>query len=128
MNAPQTPGNWFYVSRPPYSYAIFGTSEQTPAFVMRCDRAGRVIALGRISNQTAQQPMQLLTETTTRQLTASPRRDSVGSQLAAELAAADSLLDAMAISKGRFAVETAGEATLYLPSWPEVTRLIEDCR
>ncbi len=42
--------------------------------------------------------------------------------------AGDPLLDAMALSKGRFAVETQGMPTLYLPSWAEVTRVIEDCR
>lgn len=44
------------------------------------------------------------------------------------LPANDPILDAMAFSKGRFAIETAGQQTLYLPSWPEVTRVIEDCR
>ncbi len=48
--------------------------------------------------------------------------------LAITLNARDPLFDAMAISKGRFAVEVGGEATLYVPSWPEVTRVIEDCR
>ena len=47
---------------------------------------------------------------------------------AAGLPARDPLLDAMAFSKGRFAVEVAGLPTLYLPSWIEVSRVIEDCR
>ena len=42
--------------------------------------------------------------------------------------ARDPLLDAMAFSKGRFALEVAGLPTLYVPSYPEVTRVIEDCR
>ena len=33
-----------------------------------------------------------------------------------------------AFSKGRFAIETPGLATLYVPSYPEITRVIEDCR
>lgn len=40
----------------------------------------------------------------------------------------DPLLDAMALSKGRFAVEVQGLPPLYLPSWAEVSRVIEDCR
>ncbi len=48
--------------------------------------------------------------------------------IAARVAANDPLLDAMAFSKGRFAVEVAGLPTLYVPSYPEVTRVIEDCR
>mgnify|MGYP006891167444 CR=1 FL=1 len=43
------------------------------------------------------------------------------------LNATDPLLDAMALTKGRFAVEV-GAAKLYLPSWAEVSRVIEDCR
>ena len=39
-----------------------------------------------------------------------------------------SLLDAMAFSSGRFAVDLPGRSVLYLPSWPEVSRVIEDCR
>lgn len=41
--------------------------------------------------------------------------------------AADALLDAMAFSRGRFVLQ-AGAATLVLPAWPEVGRVIEDCR
>ncbi|MEL6878174.1 MAG: hypothetical protein AAGL68_08770 [Pseudomonadota bacterium] len=55
-------------------------------------------------------------------------RDSGQPLVAAELDANDPLLDAMAITKGRIAVETAGMPTLYLPAWAEVTRVIEDCR
>ena len=44
------------------------------------------------------------------------------------LSPTDALLDAMAFSKGRFAVEVPGLPTLYIPSYPEVTRVIEDCR
>ena len=40
----------------------------------------------------------------------------------------DPLLDAMAVTRGRFAVETTGLSTLYLPPWAEVTRAIESCR
>ena len=46
----------------------------------------------------------------------------------AELPARDPALDAIAFSRGRFALETAGLATLYLPSWPEISRVVEDCR
>lgn len=42
--------------------------------------------------------------------------------------AGDAALDQIAFSRGRFAIETPGLPTLVLPSWPEVTRVIEDCR
>lgn len=71
--------------------------------------------------------MRIRTETTERLLTASPSSDG-RPLLIVELGAQDRLLDAMAFSRGRFAVETGGLPTLYLPAWAEVTRVIEDCR
>jgi hypothetical protein len=49
-------------------------------------------------------------------------------RLVGTIPARDPLLDAMAFSKGRFAVEVTGGAPLYVPAYPEVTRVIEDCR
>ncbi len=71
--------------------------------------------------------MNIRTETSDRAVPAQQAGTGL-SMLAATLPAADPLLAAMAFSKGRFAVETQGLATLYIPSWPEVTRVIEDCR
>ncbi len=51
-----------------------------------------------------------------------------GSGYSVSLNPRDPLLDAMAITRGRFAVEVEGETPLYLPAWAEVTRVIEDCR
>jgi hypothetical protein len=62
------------------------------------------------------------TATSTLQASAADR------ELSAAIAAGDPLLDAMALSKGKFAVETAGLPPLFLPSWAEVSRVIEDCR
>ena len=128
MDAPRTPGNWFYKQFGGASYAIYGESDANFSFVMRCDPASRSIAIGRVSTQTAPQPLRLRTETLERTFTAMPRKGSVETLLAVDLPARDPLLDAMAISKGRFAVDVGGEAPLYIPSWPEVTRIIEDCR
>ncbi len=128
MDAPQTVGDWTYQPAQPYSFALFGTDQARTTFLMRCDRANRTVMLLRVSNQLNSQPMQIDTETTARLLSASPREVLGRRGLAADVPANDPLLDAMAISKGRFAVQAGGEATLYVPSWPEVTRVIEDCR
>jgi hypothetical protein len=69
--------------------------------------------------------MTIRTETAQRALTA--QRFGAETIMVA-VPASDSLLDAIALSKGRFAVEVEGEAPLYLPSWAEVSRVIEDCR
>ena len=37
-------------------------------------------------------------------------------------------LDAIAFSRGTFLVSIKGAADLVLPAWPEVARVVEDCR
>jgi hypothetical protein len=34
----------------------------------------------------------------------------------------------MAFSRGRFLVTVEGGASLVVPAWPELARVIEDCR
>ncbi|MGB7419636.1 MAG: hypothetical protein WA918_10700 [Erythrobacter sp.] len=127
LDAPQTIGTWRYVDEPGESLAIFGAgaARSDTLFILRCDKASRRIGLGRASVQDAPLVMDIVTETLTRRLSAQSR--SAGLAMS-ELAPDDPLLDAMAITKGRFAVSTEGERTLYLPAWTEVTRVIEDCR
>lgn len=48
--------------------------------------------------------------------------------LRAQLSATDPLLDELAFSRGRFAVEAAGVPQLVIPAWAELARVIEDCR
>ncbi len=71
--------------------------------------------------------MEIRTETMNRTLQAS-QRDSAQPLVAAEVDANDRLLDAMAVTKGNFAMQVDGAPILYLPGWAEVTRVIEDCR
>lgn len=109
-DAPQTPGDWTYAN----GMATFGLPGQ-PRLTMACTGdAVRISIPGGPSG-----PLAVRTETTTRAVQATNG--------AALLQARDPLLDAMAFSKGRFALEGDGPA-LYVPAWPEVSRVIEDCR
>jgi len=126
MDVPQTPGDWRYGPVPGGSAATFGSGAGAPPFTIRCVRASRTIDLVRAGTFNGNAAMTVRTETATRTLAGLPLMESA--DLRAELAARDPLLDAMAFSKGRFAIETPGVPPLYLPSWPEVTRVIEDCR
>lgn len=128
MDAPQTPGDWFYAAIPPYTYAAYGPAATQPIASIRCDRANRVVSIGRTSAQTVSQPMTIRTESADRTFVAEPRQGSVEHLLAADLPAHDSFLDAIAFSKGRFMIEVAGEPALQLPAWPEISRVIDDCR
>lgn len=110
MDAPATPGDWTYAA----GTATFGPSGQ-PRLSMTC--AGGAVRIS-LANSSADL-LTFRTETITRAVSAGGGT--------ASLAARDPLLDAIAFSKGRFAVE-GGSQTLYVPAWPEISRVIEDCR
>lgn len=71
--------------------------------------------------------MEITTETTKRSFQVAQAEDT-NPYLTADLDPNDTLFDAMAITKGRFAVGVEGMRTLYLPAWVEISRVIEDCR
>lgn len=125
MDVPATPGDWRYRALPGSTRASFGTGG-APLFEMACEPAGRVVLIraGTSGAPGTGTTLEVLTETASRALPATSAQGAVSAQLSAR----DPLLDAMAFSKGRFAIRTAGLPTLYLPAWPEVTRVIEDCR
>ena len=125
LDAPQTPGTWAYVKIPAGSEAVFDDSDTTNGFSIICSTLDRRIILRRPVAASGERTMQITTETTSRSLSAQP---AAGGAPSVSLDPRDPLLDAMAITKGRFAVETEGFRTLYLPAWVEISRVIEDCR
>ncbi|MBX9897206.1 MAG: hypothetical protein K2Y17_04795 [Qipengyuania sp.] len=127
MDAPQTPGDWFYTGAFAGGVAQFGEARSEARFTMRCDTASRSIMLSRAGQPSGAARMTIRTESQTRTLPAAATASALPA-VEARLAASDRLLDAMALSKGRFAVEVPGTPTLFLPSWAEVSRAIEDCR
>lgn len=127
LDAPQTPGTWFYADLPDQSRAVYGESRDTAVFLITCLKSDRVISLVRANRLARAKLAKIRTETIERSLTLAPKTET-DSVISASIPANDPLLDAMAITKGRFAVETAGMPTLYLPAWVEVSRVIEDCR
>ena len=93
-----------------------------------CSPSGNVILQRYVDPRSPyNRTMTIRTETTTRSLQA-PVDPEGQNMFAAVIPGRDPLLDAMALTKGRFALELADAPTLYLPAWAEVTRVIEDCR
>lgn len=127
LDRPATAGDWFYRAENGRTLALFGSEEAEADFLLRCDPVVRTITLAYAGEADAPVAMRIRTETATRNLSARPSRGGL-SYLEAALPASDRIFDAMALSKGRFALEVAGSETLYLPAWAEVTRVIEDCR
>lgn len=121
-DAPVTAGDWTWSMEGTRSVARFGGN----LLVLRCSKEGTIDLL-RPAPVAAAASMTITTTNGAREIASRPA--SAGETvLAATLSAADPLLDAMAYSRGRFAVAIAGMPTLTVPSWPEIGRVVEDCR
>lgn len=130
-DAPRTPGDWRWGIIAGRSSAGYGADPVVPLVTLTCDRASGQVLLARaaLGGDGAREhvPMALTTVSGTRALLSEPLQSPAG-WLVVPIRADDPILDAIAFSRGRFALEAQGQPTLYLPSWPEVSRVIEDCR
>lgn len=129
VDAPLTPGNWRYIDygagKGKRALFMLGDDELFDLTCVFEPRGPQILLIRAGQPGTDTLPMTIRTETAQRTLVA--RADGRYYSIAS-LPVSDPLLDAMALSKGRFAVEVDGYPPLYLPSYAEVTRVIEDCR
>ncbi|MCL6252288.1 hypothetical protein M3P36_14695 [Altererythrobacter sp. KTW20L] len=123
IDAPQTAGDWRWRRAGNESVAEFSSPAGSVIARFACT-AGREVVLAMTHGNAAASSMTVRTETVDRTLAAAPREGWLETRLAAR----DPLLDAMAFSRGRFALEVPGAGALYLPAYPEITRVVEDCR
>jgi hypothetical protein len=122
---PLTAGSWSYRAVADGSEAVFTDARVTPRVVVKCSRPARAVTLT-LASAVPGSAITLATTDTQRVVPASYNAQT--SQIIAQIAGNDALLDAVAFSRGRFALSVAGGATLVVPAWPEVARSIEDCR
>jgi hypothetical protein len=128
MDIPATAGDWAFTAFPFGSQAMFrGPAGMETALSLSCNAQSRQVTLLRLGRSDRPLSMRILTETASRSGIAEPVAEQFPG-VVLRLDPNDPLLDAMALSKGRFAVEVEGLAPLYLPSHAEVSRVIEDCR
>lgn len=118
---PLTPGTWRYARDAGGTRATFGQGG-AGVLSLRCDMAARRVILSRPGS--ADGAMTIRTSSTTR---AVPVQVAAGAADAV-FAAREPLLDAMAFSRGRVAIEQRGAPTLVVPPYAEIGRVIEDCR
>lgn len=120
-----TQGDWHWRMVDAQSVAEFRSPEGRPLAAVACIAGQQRVFLGIIDAAAGQ--MTVRTETATRTLAT----QASGPFAQTLLPPQDPLLDAIAFSRGHFALESQGrygEIGLYLPSYPEITRVIEDCR
>ncbi len=130
IDAPQTAGDW----RISGSQAIFADASSSGGpipsgvakLLLEC-RPGSIRVMVYSDSRVAV-PVTIRTETAARSFTAQPVASGTSRHVMFDIAARDPILDAMALTRGRFAVEAQGTTPLYIPNWAEVTRVIEDCR
>jgi hypothetical protein len=122
---PATPGSWTYRAEAAGAVAFFGQGAGDVRLTLRCDRASRRISLVRAG--TGQGAIIVRTSYGATSWPATPSGGATP-QIVAFRAASDTVLDQLAYSRGKFAVEVAGQEPLIVPAWAEVSRVIEDCR
>ena len=93
---------------------------------LRCDTQRRRIYLAREGAVTGGK-MIVRSSSSMREFAASPT-GATPAFLASEIMPNDPILDAMAFSRGRIAIEVTGAPSIAIPSWAEITRIVEDCR
>jgi DNA-binding transcriptional LysR family regulator len=128
---PVASGDWRWSRENGASVSRFGVAGQPPALEVRCDaaRGEVVLVLAAATTASTSGPVSLTITTSTlaRPLVADAQTAG-DARLVARVPAHDPLLDAIAFSRGRWRIEAEGRAALSVPSWPEVARVIEDCR
>ena len=119
-----SPGNWTYSNDPRGSTARFGIAAQSTIFAIRCDRGQRAIVLSVARSGAATGSVVALRASSMMKSFTAVSGDDVA---IVRIAAGDPILDAIAFSRGRFGVALDG-VERSLPTWPELTRVVEDCR
>lgn len=122
---PAQPGNWTYRTDATGSAALFGPMAGAPQLSVRCDRGARRVSLVRAGASTG--AMTLRTSYGAVSLPTTAATDATPQTMAIR-PASDSLLDQIAYSRGKIALEAAGLPPLIVPTWAEMARVIEDCR
>jgi hypothetical protein len=123
---PIAPGNWTYHGDAVAPSALFGPSAAAPLLTIRCDRAARRIGI--IRTGAGPDPGQGVMTIRTSYGAQSWPATVTPTQTIAVRAASDAALDQIAYSRGKVMVEVPGLAPLVVPSWAEISRVIEDCR
>ena len=118
-------GNWTYATVAGGSEATFANPSAMPQLTIRCTRATRRIAMAKPASGAAPF-LNIWTDSAARAVPASYNPQTA--RLTGDLPAYDPLLDALAFSRGRIGVTVNNVPALIVPAYPEIARVVEDCR
>ena len=118
------PGNWAYAANADGSEAVFADANNQPQLSLRCVRSIRRVVVSKPATAAAP-TLSVWSSTATKTFPAT--YDAGTARVTAQIANWDPILDAVAFSRGRFAVATNAQP-LVVPSWSDISRIVEDCR
>ncbi|NUR45972.1 MAG: hypothetical protein HOP91_07440 [Sphingomonas sp.] len=118
-------GTWRYASTGDGSEATFVNDIGGMQLWVHCTRATRRVSVAKPASVAAPF-LNFWTSSLTRNVASS--FNPATARLTVDLASYDPLLDAIASSRGRFAVSVGTQPALVVPPWAEASRVIEDCR
>ena len=122
---PQQAGVWSYRSVPQVSEASFMDTSGTVRLSVRCARPTRQVVISRHNPAPAST---MFIWTSSQQLSLPTAFETNPPRVSVVLAGSDSLLDAIAFSRGRIALSIPGAHPLVVAPGPEAARVFEDCR
>ena len=124
-NAAPIAGSWTYAPAAGGSEARFVNATGLAQLTLQCTRATRRVRIFKPANAAAPF-LQVWTSSLQRNVPAS--FDPTTNRISIDVSAFDALLDAMMFSRGRVGVAVSGSPALVVPPWPEIARVVEDCR
>lgn len=131
------PGNWRYLrdgtsGSSSATYATGGDAGGANALAITCLRSQRVLSfqlarslVGEIARGVTD--LTIITTFGSKKYAIITSPDSQGTILF-RIPAFDPFLDSVAYSRGRFGLTAPGGGRWIFPAWPEVARVLEDCR
>lgn len=125
---PIAEGNWVYRQDERGSIALFGPPQSNATLTIRCDQNQRKIYISQAGRSQENAKMTLRASSGLSLFETRATGGGAPYYTAISLDPSDYMLDRIAFSRGRFAIETAGLQSLAIPIWPEFTRVVEDCR
>jgi hypothetical protein len=125
LDWPAAPGSWVYRRDDRGSIALYGPAGADALVTLRCDKGRNSLFLSRAGSAGGQ--LTVRTSSTSKTLAVQPT-GGTPAYVAAALTPTDPILDAMAYSRGRIALEVNGTQNVAIPVWSEIGRVIEDCR
>jgi hypothetical protein len=123
---PIAPGFWVYRQDARGSIALFGPANSDATVTLRCDKQRQRIYLARAGTG-ASGTMTIRSSLTLKSFNA-VSTGGTPPYIATEIMPTDRILDAISSTRGRIALETTDMASIAVPIWSEVPRVIEDCR